>query len=183
MSSIFSVIGDSNIRNHVNKNSCHANPALKAAQMLSCGSMSILPATLEKVRSESNACILACMTNFLTNVDGPPTVSLRVGPVLQVRFNVVHTRLIMSACTYVFGCQLLTHCLPAVDWLSLFISQSCQWLSHAYRAKMGLFWWLRMSPFYNSIDRLFECLCSWHWLCPGYRSTEVIKVVTNVSFL
>ena len=84
MSSIFSVIGDSNIRNHVNKNSCRANPALKAAQTLSCGNMSILPATLEKVRPESNACILACLTNFLTDADGPPTVSLRVGPVLQV---------------------------------------------------------------------------------------------------
>ena len=84
MSAIFSVIGDSNIRNHVNRNSCRANPALKAAQMLSCGSLSIFPATLEKVRPESTACILACLTNFLTDADGPQTVSLRVDPVLQV---------------------------------------------------------------------------------------------------
>ena len=84
MSAIFSVIGDSNIRNHINKNSCRANPALKAAQTLSCGNMSILPATLAKVRSESTACILSCVTNFLTDVQGPPTVSLRVDPVLQV---------------------------------------------------------------------------------------------------
>ena len=85
MSRIFSVVGDSNIRNHVNKNSCRANPALKAAQTLSCGSLSIFTGTLEKVRSESTACIIACVTNFLTDVEGPPTVSLRVDPVLQVR--------------------------------------------------------------------------------------------------
>ena len=84
MSRIFSVVGDSNIRNHVNKNSCRANPALKAAQTLSCGSLSIFTGTLEKVRSESTACIIACVTNFLTDVEGPPTVSLRVDPVLQV---------------------------------------------------------------------------------------------------
>ena len=85
MSRIFSVVGDSNIRNHVNRNSCRANPALKAAQTLSCGSLSIFVGVLEKVRSESTACIIACVTNFLTDVDGPPTVSLRVHPVLQVR--------------------------------------------------------------------------------------------------
>ena len=95
MSAIFSVIGDSNIRNHINKNSCRANPVLKAAQTLSCGNMSILPATLAKVRSESTACILSCVTNFLTDVQGPPTVSLRVDPVLQVgcRLTVADVRL------------------------------------------------------------------------------------------
>ena len=84
MSRIFSVVGDSNIRNHVNKNSCRANPALKAAQTLSCGSLSIFTATLEKVRQESTACIVSCITNLLTDADGPPTLSLRVNPVLQV---------------------------------------------------------------------------------------------------
>ena len=103
MSSIFSVIGDSNIRNHVNKNSCRANPALKAAQTLSCGNMSILPATLEKVRPESNACILACLTNFLTDADGPPTVSLRVGPVLQVPPLLYYLISLISGRIIIFG--------------------------------------------------------------------------------
>ena len=83
MSPIFSLIGDSNIRNHVNKNSIRANPGLKAAQVLSCGNFSIFPATLEKVRSSSTACIIACVTNFICDAEGPPTVSLRVDPVLQ----------------------------------------------------------------------------------------------------
>ena len=83
MSQIFTVVGDSNIRNHVNKNSIRANPSLKAAQILSCGNFSIFPATLEKVRPTSNVVIIACVSNFLSDAQGPPTVSLRVDPVLQ----------------------------------------------------------------------------------------------------
>ena len=83
MSPIFTLIGDSNIRNHVNKNTIRANPALKAAQVLTCGNSSIFSATLEKVRPESTSCIVACVTNFLTSVHGPSTVSLRVDPALQ----------------------------------------------------------------------------------------------------
>ena len=96
MSQIFSVVGDSNIRNHVNRNSCRANPALKAAQTLSCGSLSIFVGVLEKVRSESTACIIACVTNFLTDAEGLPTVSLRVDPVLQVRGSFVFRVLYLS---------------------------------------------------------------------------------------
>ena len=83
MSPIFTLIGDSNIKNHVNKNSIRANPALKAAQVLSCGNFSIFSATLEKVRSSSTSCIIACVTNFITGAQGPSTVSLRVDPALQ----------------------------------------------------------------------------------------------------
>ena len=83
MAPIFSLIGDMNIRQHVNKNSCRANPSLKSAQTLSCGNMSIFTATLEKVRSESTACIVACLTNFLSDAEGSSTVSNRVDPVLQ----------------------------------------------------------------------------------------------------
>ena len=83
MSQIFTVIGDSNIRNHVNKNSIRANPSLKDAQVLSCGNFSIFPATLEKVRPKSTVVIVACVSNFLSDAQGPPTVSLRVDPVLQ----------------------------------------------------------------------------------------------------
>ena len=96
MSPIFSVIGDSNLRNHVNKNSCRANPAVKAAQTMSCGSLSIFLATLEKVRPESTACIISCVSNFLTDAEGPPTVSLRVDPVLQVRGSFVFRVLYFS---------------------------------------------------------------------------------------
>ena len=83
MSPIFSLLGDSNLQCHINKNSCRANPALKAAQMLTCGSLTIFGASLEKVRQTSTACIVACVSNFLSDADGPSTLSLRVDPVLQ----------------------------------------------------------------------------------------------------
>ena len=83
ISRAFTLIGDSNIRNHVNKNTVRANPALKAAQVLSCGYKGIFTETLSKVRAESSACIVACVTNFISSVEGPATVSLRVEPVLQ----------------------------------------------------------------------------------------------------
>ena len=79
---VFSLIGDSNVRNHVNKNSCRANPALKGAQVLSCGNASIFVPTLEKVRETSTACIIACVTNILCDADGPTSVQSRVDPVL-----------------------------------------------------------------------------------------------------
>ena len=80
---VFSLIGDSNVRNHVNKNSCRANPALKSAQVMCCGSAEILAATLEKVRSSTTVCIVACVSNFLCDVDGPASVQNRLDPVLQ----------------------------------------------------------------------------------------------------
>ena len=83
-SRVFSLLGDSNIRNHVNKNSFRANPSLKSCQVLPCGSIEIFPTTLSKVRPETNVCILSCLTNFLTSAaEGSSTVSQRIDPVLQ----------------------------------------------------------------------------------------------------
>lgn len=79
----FSLIGDSNVRNHINKNSCRANPSLKTAQVMTCGHPDVLISCLEKVRAESNVCIVACVTNFLCDAEGPDAVSSRVDPVLQ----------------------------------------------------------------------------------------------------
>ena len=86
----FSLIGDSNIRNHVNKNSFRANPALKTAQILSCGNVNIFAETLGKVRPESNTCIVACISNFITRTEGAPSISQRVEPVLQDVREAVH---------------------------------------------------------------------------------------------
>ena len=84
-SRLFSLVGDSNVRNHVNKNSCRANPFLKNCQTLSCGNLGIFITTLGQVRAESNVCVVSCVTNFLTgaSAEGPSTISHRVEPVLQ----------------------------------------------------------------------------------------------------
>ena len=80
---VFTLIGDSNIRNHVNKNTLRANAALKAAQILTCGHRGIFTESISKVREESSVVIVACVTNFLSSASGPTTVSSRVEPVLQ----------------------------------------------------------------------------------------------------
>ena len=79
----FALLGDSNIHRHINKTSCRAHPSLKTAQVLPCGHLGIFSGTLEKIKTNVNVCIVACVTNFLTGADGPPTISHRVNPVLQ----------------------------------------------------------------------------------------------------
>ena len=81
----FAIVGDSNVRPHINKNSCRGNVQLKNAQVLSCGYLGIFAETLSKVKGDSTVCIISCLTNFLSksNPDGPSTVSHRVDPVLQ----------------------------------------------------------------------------------------------------
>ena len=77
------LLGDSNIRNYVNKTTSRAHPNLKSAQILSCGSLTIFVETLRQVKTVSNLCIVSCLTDFLASADGPSIVSHRVEPVLQ----------------------------------------------------------------------------------------------------
>ena len=81
-SRVFTLLGDSNVQRHVNKASLRANPAMKSAQILSCGHIGIFKDMLAKVRSQSCVCIVACLTNFLCKADGPESVSQRIDPVL-----------------------------------------------------------------------------------------------------
>lgn len=80
---VFSLIGDSNIRRHVSKMSRRASPAMKTCQILPCSDFSVFRATTQKVRMESNVCIVSCLTNFLASSSTPGTVSQRVDGVLQ----------------------------------------------------------------------------------------------------
>ena len=83
MSPIFTVLGDSNVRNHVTKTSRRANPSLSAAQIVPCGHLAIFADSIIKTRNESTVCIVSCITNFLTCVEGTNTPAHRVDPVLQ----------------------------------------------------------------------------------------------------
>ena len=93
MASLFSLIGDSNVRQHVTKNTCRASPNLKASQVLFCGNLETFVSSLEKVRVQSNVCLVSCITNFLASAEGSTSVSHRVEPVLRE----VHAGL-MEAC-------------------------------------------------------------------------------------
>ena len=80
---LYSLIGDSNVRNHVNKTAVRASASIKSAQVLSCGHLENLVDSLKSVRDTSNVCILACMSNFISSCDGPSSVSQRVQPIIQ----------------------------------------------------------------------------------------------------
>ena len=84
MSLIFSIIGDSNVRQNINKNSCRASPLVKACQVLLCGTKEAFPKSLKDIRASSNVCIVSCVTNFIADAGGPTAVAHRVDPVLQV---------------------------------------------------------------------------------------------------
>ena len=80
---VFSLVGDSNIKSHVNKTSCRNNPSLKSAQIIPCGHFGIFASSMSSVRKESGIIIISCLTNFIANAKGPKTVSHRVDPMLQ----------------------------------------------------------------------------------------------------
>ena len=82
-SRVYTLLVDSNVRTHVNKTSVRANPQMRAAQIISCGHVGVFRETLGKTRGESNVLIVSCMTNFLTDAEGPESVSQRIDPVLQ----------------------------------------------------------------------------------------------------
>ena len=80
---VFTLLGDSNVSKNINKTTCRANPVIRSAQILTCGHLGIFRESIQKMRPESNTCILSCLTNFLTGADGPDSVSQRIDPVLQ----------------------------------------------------------------------------------------------------
>ena len=96
MSLVFSLVGDTNVRQNVTKNSCRASPSLKAAQVLFCGAIEAFVTSLSEVRAESNVCVVACISSFVASAiseGSSSSVSQRVDPVLQE----VHAA-IMEAC-------------------------------------------------------------------------------------
>ena len=84
MSFIFSVVGDSNIKRHLNPVSCRDRPMMSGAQVIPCGRMITLAESLKSIRVESNVCILFCVTNLITSVmDASGTISVLVEPIFS----------------------------------------------------------------------------------------------------
>ena len=88
-SRIFSVIGDSNIKRHMNPTNCRDRPLMCGAQVLPCGKAALLSEALRSVRKESNVVLLSCFTNFLTSSEAAgASLSFRIEPVLHEAFQV-----------------------------------------------------------------------------------------------
>ena len=83
LSRCFSLIGDSNVKRHMNPTNCRDRPLMSGCQVIPCMKMSTLAESLKSVRTESNVCIVACITNFLTGSTDSGVVSHRIVPILQ----------------------------------------------------------------------------------------------------
>ena len=80
----FSIIGDSNVKRHLNPMNCRDRPLMSGAQNIPCGKVALLSEALRSVRQESNVVLLSCVTNFLTSSEAAgSTLSFRIDPVLQ----------------------------------------------------------------------------------------------------
>lgn len=85
---IFTVIGDSNVKRHLNPTNSRDRPLMLNSQLLPCTKAQIFSECLGSVREESNVCLISCITNFLTSsVEESSTLGLRVDPVLQEFFS------------------------------------------------------------------------------------------------
>ena len=79
----FSLVGDSNLKRHLNSMSRSMRPSLSTAEVKLCGRFEVFAETLRGLRSDSTACVIASITNFLTSADGDSSsASVRVEPVL-----------------------------------------------------------------------------------------------------
>ena len=85
LSRCYSLLGDSNVQRNVNKTASRANPLLKTAQIIPCGHLSVFSESLRMVRSESNVCVVACLSNFICSSDKSQSASVsgRIEPVLS----------------------------------------------------------------------------------------------------
>ena len=85
--SFFTLVGDSNIRRHMTQTNIGGRLVMSSAQVLSCGKLSLLTGTLDTVRPEADVCVIACVTNFITNSATVSSVSLRLDAVLPSFFD------------------------------------------------------------------------------------------------
>lgn len=87
MAKIFSILGDSNVKRHLNPINCRDRPIMSSAQQIPCQKLEIFAECLRSVREESNVCIISCLTNFVcSSSDESSTVCLRLAPVFTEVF-------------------------------------------------------------------------------------------------
>ena len=103
-----SFVGDSNIKRNMVASTTSGRPLLVEAQVLLCGRLSLLSATLDKVRPESDACIIACVSNFVTGAIGnspEASVDSRVQSILDSFFEKIVAFCHQRPTTFVFVCS------------------------------------------------------------------------------
>ena len=86
----FSIIGDSNVKRHLNPTNCRDRPLMSGCQLLPCGTAALLSESLQGVRPDSNVVLVSCLTNFLTgSAEAGASVSFRIEPTLRDAHQVI----------------------------------------------------------------------------------------------
>lgn len=81
---VFSILGDSNVKNHMNGTNCRDRPAMLEAQVIPCSKLSLFQPCLRSVRDSSTVCMISCLSNFLSDTETTSSnVSNRLEPVLK----------------------------------------------------------------------------------------------------
>lgn len=89
---VFTLIGDSNVRKHMNDSNCFDRPLMSGAQTILCTKMSLFAQSFLGIRETSNVCIISCVTNFITdskNEDVATEPGQRIEPILRDFFQVI----------------------------------------------------------------------------------------------
>ena len=83
MSLLYTVVGDSNSKRHLNAMNRRIRPSMAEAELKQCGRLEIFSETLRSIRSDTMVVIIACITNFMTATDGDSSsASHRIEPVV-----------------------------------------------------------------------------------------------------
>lgn len=83
-SRVFSILGDSNIKRHMNDTNRRDRPAMSEAQVIPCSKLALFAASLRTVRETSNVCMISCLSNFLSDSDSTSSnISDRLEPVYK----------------------------------------------------------------------------------------------------
>ena len=64
----FSIVGDTNVIQNMTALNRRASPLMEECQVISCKRLSVMADCLRSMRSSSDSCIVACLTNFLTSL-------------------------------------------------------------------------------------------------------------------
>jgi len=88
MSRIFSIVGDSNVKRHMNPTNCRDRPKMSSSQVLPCTKSFGFRQALLSVRPESNVCIIACVSNFISDsTEVSSSASQKAEPVVKDFFD------------------------------------------------------------------------------------------------
>ena len=82
VSRLFTVIGDSNVRDNMTSLNMASREMMRHAQLIACPSLSGLGTALAEVRAESNVCVFAGMTQLLLSTEECSTIYATIDPVL-----------------------------------------------------------------------------------------------------